>query len=77
MKTTSQRRLRGVVHGKCGWLRTRMQCPMSGTIFHQRSNDAHGMAMAPARHDAFQMLRNNTIPFKHLRNTMAGKTVQP
>ena len=46
-------------------------------LFRQRSEIAHSMAMAPARHDAFQMFRNNTIPLRHLSNTMAGKTVQP
>ena len=30
--------------------------------FHQRSAVAHSMAMAPARHDAFEMLR--TLSFR-------------
>ena len=46
---------------------------MRQLCFRQLFDVAHSMAMAPARHGDFKMLRNTTIPVKHLGTTMAGK----
>ena len=59
------------------WMAMYTNESMRQLCFRQLFDVAHSMAMAPARHGDFKMLRNNTIPFKHLGTTMAGKTVQP